>query len=313
MRYTPKTRPFRQEHYRWMREGTPNFDDRVFEHISELEVVIRRDVKWVPPTTPIMKALENMAGSYRSLIVQTPTGEFRGLVTVMKTINYLGGGELFQVVEKRHGFNIYSALNKEPVETIMETNPVVAYIDEDMKSVLSKMVMYGAGIVPVLDREGRVRGVLSEHDLVKYLAGVVSIGLKIRDIMSTPVVTVNENSTLKEAMETMVRYGFRRTPVVDKDNVVVGLVTAVDIIREFGTHRLIARSTSGDIREVLNIPVSEIMVKEVAVVKEDDDVAEVAGIMLSRNISSLLVVDEDMTLKGIVTERDILYSIIAPK
>jgi len=175
------------------------------------------------------------------------------------------------------------------------------------------MVMYGAGIVPVLDREGRVRGVLSEHDLVKYLAGVVSIGLKIRDIMSTPVVTVNENSTLKETMETMVKYGFRRTPVVDKDNVVVGLVTAVDIIREFGTHRLIARSTSGDIREVLNIPVSEIMVKEVAVVKEDDDVAEAAGIMLSRNISSLLVVDEDMTLKGIVTERDVLYSIIAPK
>jgi len=62
--------------------------------------------------------------------------------------------------------------------------------------------LYGAGIVPVLDREGRVRGVLSEHDLVKYLAGVVSIGLKIRDIMSTPVVTVNENSTLKETMET---------------------------------------------------------------------------------------------------------------
>jgi len=55
------------------------------------------------------------------------------------------------------------------------------------------------------------------------------------------------------------------------------------------------------------------MVKEVAVVKEDDDVAEAAGIMLSRNISSLLVVDEDMTLKGIVTERDVLYSIIAPK
>jgi len=85
-----------------------------------------------------MKVLENMAGSYRSLIVQTPTGGFRGLVTVMKTINYLGGGELFQVVEKRHGFNIYSALNKEPVETITETNPVVAYIDEDMKSVLSR-------------------------------------------------------------------------------------------------------------------------------------------------------------------------------
>lgn len=313
MKFTPKSRPLRQEHYRWMREGTPNFDDRVFTGVKELELIAKKEVKWVLPSTSILKALEEMAHSYRSLIVQNSTGSFKGLLTVMRIVNYLGGGDLFQIVERRHNFNLFSALSKEPVESIMEKNPVVVYVDEGIKEALARMVNYGAGILPVLNRENRVVGILTEHDLVKYLAGVVSLGLKVGDVMSSPVVTVGENATLKEAMETMVKYGFRRLPVVNDEGVVEGIITAVDIVRKFGTHELIERSTGGDIRDILVIPVTEIMVHDVAVAREDDDLASAVNTMLTRNISSVLVIDDEGVLKGIVTERDVLYAILAPK
>jgi len=313
LKFTPKSRPLRQEHYRWMREGTPNFDDRVFTGVKELELIAKKEVKWVLPSTSILKALEEMAHSYRSLIVQNSTGSFKGLLTVMRLVNYLGGGDLFQIVERRHNFNLFSALSKEPVESIMEKNPVVVYVDEGIKEALARMVNYGAGILPVLNRENRVVGILTEHDLVKYLAGVVSLGLKVRDVMSSPVVTVGENATLKEAMETMVKYGFRRLPVVNDEGVVEGIITAVDIVRKFGTHELIERSTGGDIRDILVIPVTEIMVHDVAVAREDDDLASAVNTMLTRNISSVLVIDDEGVLKGIVTERDVLYAILAPK
>jgi CBS domain-containing protein len=296
-----------------MREGAPNFDDRVFQRVSELELIARKDVKRVYTSTPIIRALEEMAHSYRSLVVVKAGDYFAGLLTTMKVVDYLGGGELFRIVETRHNFNVFSALSKEPVETIMEANPVIAFIDEDVRAVLTKMVTYGAGIVPIVSRDWRVVGVVTEHDFVKYLAGAVSIGLKARDVMSSPVVTVREDQTLKEAMETMVKYGFRRVPVVTEDGVVTGILTAVDVVRGFGTHKLLERTVSGDIREVLSTPVTDLMVTDLATAHEDEELSSVVNTMLSRNVSSVLVVDDDGVLKGIITERDVLYAILAPK
>ena len=296
-----------------MREGAPNFDDRVFQRVSELELIARKDVKRVYTSTPIIRALEEMAHSYRSLVVVKAGDYFAGLLTTMKVVDYLGGGELFRIVETRHNFNVFSALSREPVETIMEANPVIAFIDEDVKAVLTKMVTYGAGIVPIVSRDWRVVGVVTEHDFVKYLAGAVSIGLKARDIMSSPVVTVREDQTLKEAMETMVKYGFRRVPVVTEDGVVTGILTAVDVVRGFGTHKLLERTVSGDIREVLSTPIADLMVTDLATAHEDEELSSVVNTMLSRNVSSVLVVDNDGVLKGIITERDVLYAILAPK
>ena len=310
--FKPKSRPLRQEHYRWMREGIPNFDDRVFEHVKELEMIAKRDVKWVSPTTPIMKALEEMAISYRSLIVIS-SGLFKGLVTSMKAINYLGGGELFKIIEDRHNYDLYSALFKEKVENIMEENPVFVYIDEGVREALSRMVMYGAGILPVLTRNKGVYGILTEHDFLKYLKGLVSMGLRVKDIMSTPVVTINENSTLKEAMENMVKYGFRRLPVVGENNIVTGIITSMDIVKAIGTHELIEKMNSRDIREILSTPIPEVMREEVIAIDPDSDVTEAVNAMFSRNASSVLVVDNEGVLKGILTERDILYSILIPK
>jgi len=313
LRLNPKSRPFRQEHYRWMREGAPNFDDRIFQRISELELIARKDVKRVYTSTPIIRALEEMAHSYRSLVVVKAGDYFAGLLTTMRVVDYLGGGELFRIVETRHNFNVFSALSREPVETIMEANPVIAFIDEDVRAVLTKMVTYGAGIVPIVSRDWRVVGVVTEHDFVKYLAGAVSIGLKARDVMSSPVVTVREDQTLKEAMETMVKYGFRRVPVVTEDGVVTGILTAVDVVRGFGTHKLLERAVSGDIREVLSTPIVDLMVTDLATAHEDEELSSVVNTMLSRNVSSVLVVDNDGVLKGIITERDVLYAILAPK
>ncbi len=304
--------PRRVERHRWLRsDGTPNFDDRIYRKREELEIIARKPVVTVSPSTPLLEAAEMMAKGYRSLLVST-AGLLEGLLVAMDLVNYLGGGEYFKAVEERHGYNIYSALEKESVERIMNPEPIVAYIDEKLSDLLVKMVEHGIGVLPVITRDKKIYGIVTEKDILEYLSYAVQIGVKIRDIMTSPVITINADATLRDAMETMVRHGFRRLPVV-KDGIVYGIVSAMDIVRFFGTHEAFRHTVTGDIREILRVPVDAVMRREIATVRPDDDAEAAARIMAEKNIGSVLVTTPSNELLGIVTERDILYAVVVPK
>jgi signal-transduction protein with cAMP-binding, CBS, and nucleotidyltransferase domain len=64
-------------------------------------------------------------------------------------------------------------------------------------------------------------------------------------------------------------------------------------------------------KEYLELPVTEIMEKTVIIVDESASVNEAAMMMKTNGISSILVKDRSDTIKGIVTERDILYRVVA--
>src|SRR6478672_2632759 len=62
----------------------------------------------------------------------------------------------------------------------------------------------------------------------------------------------------------------------------------------------------------LELPVSEIMERSVVILDESTSVSAAAGIMKTKGISSALVKDHySDKIKGIVTERDILYRVVA--
>lgn len=297
------------ERHRWLRsDGTPNFSDRIYRRTEELELLAKRPVETIASSTPILGALEKMSRGYRSLLVIKGQDYFEGLIVAMDLINYLGGGDYYNIVVNRHGKNIYSATRNEPVQTIMTPNPIVAYIDEKFPMVLEKMVVHGVGVLPIITRDNKVYGIITEKDILDYLSAASFVGVRVSNVMSSPVITISEDDSLKKAMETMVKYGFRRLPVVI-NNIVHGILTAMDIIRFFGQHEAFKYTVSGNIEEVLKVPVSELMVRNVVTVSPDSDVGEVARIMSEKGIGSVLVVSENYELIGIVSERDILYAI----
>ncbi len=301
------------ERHRWLRsDGTPNFSDRIYRKTEDMEVLAKKPVETVSSSTPILEALEKMSRGYRSLIVVKGQGFLEGLIVLMDMINYLGGGEYYNIVVNRHGRNIYSAVRNEPVETIMNRDPIVAYIDEKFPQVLEKMVLHGIGILPVVTRDNQVYGIITEKDVLDYLSATSFVGIKVSEVMSSPVVTVSSSDPLKKAMETMVKYGFRRLPVT-RDNTVEGLIAAMNIVKFFGSHEAFKYTVSGDIEEVLRISVSDIMVRGVVTVSPDIDVGEAAGLMASKGVGSVLVVNENNELVGIVSERDILYAIASSR
>jgi len=85
----------------------------------------------------------------------------------------------------------------------------------------------------VVTQASRAIGIVTERDLVsKVLADAVDPNrVYVKDIMSTPLITVSPNASLTDAAAQMAEYRIRRLVVVDRLGSLVGIVTAGDIAR----------------------------------------------------------------------------------
>ncbi|MEM4576914.1 MAG: CBS domain-containing protein [Candidatus Nezhaarchaeales archaeon] len=287
-------------------DGTPNFSSRVYEKPGEVGAIARRPVVTATPTMKVIDALKVMtARGFRRLPIASTTGKLMGIVTSMDFMDYFGGGEKFNLVVNRHGYNLYSAFN-EVLEPIMTIDVVKAYVDETFVDVLLKMVKYNVGAVPIVTGDERVYGIITEKDVVNHLADKIA-GKTIGEVMSCDVVTISPSATLYDALRTMVSNGFRRLPVVERSEL-KGILVAMDVVRFLGSGRAFDYVKSGDVRDVLSVEVGEIMAKEVDTITSDKDIGEAASIMRKSGRGGLLVV-EGGELKGIITERDLIIAI----
>lgn len=107
--------------------------------------------------------------------------------------------------------------------------------------------------LPVVDRENRVVGIISEADVVsmvgsrrahtfrEMLRSIVGhrlperkIGHLVGDIMTAPAITVEPDAEISEAVRLMDSRRIRRLPVVDRDHRLIGLISRSDIVKAMG-------------------------------------------------------------------------------
>jgi len=95
---------------------------------------------------------------------------------------------------------------------------------------LKKMVKRNIGCLIVVDKRKPV-GIVTERDISRALAkGARALTAQVKRIMSSPLISVPQTSTTQEAMETMLKHGIRRLPIVDGERL-VGIVTERDLLR----------------------------------------------------------------------------------
>ncbi|HIC99356.1 MAG TPA: CBS domain-containing protein [Pyrodictiaceae archaeon] len=276
---------------------------------GDANLLATRPVYTTTKTETILEALEKIAKyNVRVLPVVNPANQkLEGIVTTMDFVNYLGGGDYYNIVVNRHGGDLISALRKEHIESIMNPNPYFVTVADKLKTIIEKMVLNNVGVLPVVFDDGTIWGIITEHDLVRHLAEK-TVGKRVEDVMSENVIYISSSAALGDALKTMVRYRVRRLPIVEEDGHVWGMITAKDVVRFFGSHDVFRYTTTNRFEEVLSIPVKVVGAPVYYTIKPKADIGEAATLMIEKNVSSLLVV-ENSKLVGIITERDILYGL----
>lgn len=105
------------------------------------------------------------------------------------------------------------------------------------------------GALPVTDAGSEVAGIFSERDVLYALKtyGAAALDMQVRDVMTTPVISVSLADTALEALALMTRRRVRHLPVIDNGRM-VGFVSIGDLVK-FRIDRIEAEA--GALREYI--------------------------------------------------------------
>jgi CBS domain-containing protein len=202
---------------------------------------------------------------------------------------------------------------------------------EDVREVARLMIGSDAKTLPVLDEE-RVVGVVTADavlEAVQEFLGAVTV----EDAYSADLTSANPETTIGKALNLLREAKIAHLPVVDEGDL-VGMVSLYDVIdfttrggtrsqggsggkggrggrgggRGGGSRGRGARE--GDSDRMLDLPVRNLMTDTVATVEHSTPLDEVVETMFDREISSLVVTDDDTgDPVGIVTKTDVIEAL----
>jgi CBS domain-containing protein len=127
--------------------------------------------------------------------------------------------------------------------------------------------------------------------------------LNAGDIMSQDIIVAKENTSAESIRMKLLTGEFNGVPVVDDNREIVGIVTAIDILK--------AIRKSGNNRNLNSMVAKDIMTPNPSVVKKDTPIEEIIDIMIQKEIMMVPVVVEkeeenNNRLIGVVSRQDIL-------
>ncbi len=132
-----------------------------------------------------------------------------------------------------------ASLESVSVSSIMITDVKTVEENQSVKEVCRILFQNKIGSIVVIknsteNKESKIPvGIVTERDIVRLvsLPDILSVDEPVYLLMKAPLITINPNSSVIDAIETMQQKDIRRLPVVDNKGKLLGIVTDKDIFR----------------------------------------------------------------------------------
>ena len=117
------------------------------------------------------------------------------------------------------------------VKDVMSSPVITVGESEAVDKVAKFMEAQQLGCIIIIDKDERPLGIITERDLVTRVLAKNKLPsqLIVKDVMTTPLITINPDETLSNAARQMSRLNVRRLGVIYKGNL-VGIISSKDIL-----------------------------------------------------------------------------------
>lgn len=197
------------------------------------------------------------------------------------------------------------------IREVMSKPAKTASAEDSLQRGAQLMLDEGIRAIPLVYRD-RLAGIVTETDFLKcYLSDRRIAKMdgwrfrKVRDHMTTDVMTLGSHDEFIHAARLMQSHRFRHIPIVDEGQL-IGIVSDRDMRRFLSAMELEADQEDHMPRKARrNVTMQDVMTRDVMSTSNDATLAEAADILVSQKFGSLPVVDGSKLI-GIITEADLL-------
>ena len=146
------------------------------------------------------------------------------------------------------------------------TKPVSEYMDRDVlmlnqdtptREAARILQHYERDDIIVLDYNKKPVGIVTDEDILSKVSDVTvyAESTTLKDIMSSPLITIDEHASLQEALHVMRDHHIRKLPVLTKKKQVVGIILQVTIANAIRDATAIQpRLLSPPVKAILSMP-----------------------------------------------------------
>jgi CBS domain-containing protein len=128
----------------------------------------------------------------------------------------------------------------------------------------------------------------------------------VREVMTTPAVTVTPGTSLKESIRLLHEHSITAMPVVDDAGQLVGVLSEADVLRDTVAADRRAHERPIEITcPAVHLAVTDVMTHLPISVSPDDDVARAVEFLVSTQVKSLPVVSSGRVV-GMISRRDVI-------
>lgn len=218
------------------------------------------------------------------------------------------------VVRGVAGFGAHSRIHTAAILRLSEDLPLrIEVVDARDK------IAHALEVIAPMITEGLIT--LDEVHVVKYTHRYLNplpADRPVSEVMTREVVTLTPEMTLAQAWERMLKNNLKALPVVEANNVVVGVLTDEDVLTRAGLGQrlsLAARLDAAHLNlefqrlEESHLHVGDIMSKPPITTQPKESLAVAAARMARHAIKRLPVVDEHGKLVGVIARLDILEQV----
>jgi len=183
------------------------------------------------------------------------------------------------------------------VKDIMDRSYPSLYVDELATKARAILRDMGLRILPIIDEDKRLVGIVTRSDLMAITSSVSPI--RVQGVMSRPKFVATLEMYADKAVREMLRLDEWYSPVIrsEQDKAYMGVL---------GLENYIAAAINRGV-EALFKPISSIMSTEVITCSPDDEIDNVWRLMMKKAFAGLPVVRKNRVI-GMITQKDLLDS-----